>query len=92
VVAGLLVGVGVFLVGLVVTFAGAGPRGRVRGFTLLAFGAVLAVATAPPRPSWVVAVTVALTLVPLVVIADVLGRRLEARPDRDPVTLDDDPR
>ena len=88
--AGLALGLAVFLAGLAVTFAGAGLRGRVVGLTGMAAGALLAVVAAPPRPSWLVATTVAVTLVPLVGIAVALQRRLASRLERAP-SLDDDP-
>ncbi len=84
-------GVVVFLAGFAIVYAGTRPRGRVVGFAVLSGGAVVIVAAAGPAGSVAAAGTVAATLVPLLVFAAVLARRLEARPDSRP-SLDDDPR
>ena len=89
--AGLGIGLAVFLAGLGVVFAGARFRGRLAGLAGMALGALLAVVAAPPRPSWLAAATVAVTLVPLLVIALLLHRRLAARSGRSDSSLDDDP-
>ncbi len=88
--AGLALGGAVFLAGLALTFADARLRGRVIGLSGMALGALVVVVAAPPRPSWLVAATVAVTLVPLIAIAMVLHRRLAAQLGRAP-SLDDDP-
>ena len=86
----LLAGVVLYLVGLVSTFTGAGLRGRVVGLAVISAGAGIAVIAAPPTHSWPAALTVAATLVPLVVVAVVLRRRVaEVAGDRE-ATLDDD--
>lgn len=90
--AGLGVGLAVFVVGLVATFAGPDPGRRVPGLAGMAGGALLVVAAAPPRPSLVVAGTVAATLVPLLLIALALHRRLVRRTAPGRASLDDDPR
>jgi hypothetical protein len=86
----LVVGVGLYLAGLVITFSGAGLGGRVVGLAVVSAGAGLAVVFAPPVRSWPAAITVALTLIPLVLVAMALRRRVdEAAGDRG-ATLDDD--
>lgn len=91
---GLAIGAAVAVVGLVVVFAGGRPRGRVVGFVVLAVGAVLALVGAAPRSSGSVAVTVGVTLVPVLVVADQLRRRLERHEaaGTSPISLDDEPR
>jgi hypothetical protein len=89
---GLGLGVAVFVVGLVVTFAGSRVSRRVPGFAIAAVGAVLAVGSSSARPSWPVALTVALTLVPLVLVAAGLARRLDHLTRAGDASLDDDPR
>lgn len=91
---GLVLGGAVFAAGLVVVFAGARPRGRLAGFVLLAVGAVIALVGGAPRSAGSVALTVGVTLVPLLVVADLLRRQLEraGEADQEPVTLDDEPR
>jgi hypothetical protein len=89
---GLGLGVAVFVVGLVATFAGTRVRRRVPGFAIAAVGAVMAVAASSARPAWPAAITVALTLVPLVLVAAGLARRLDHVTRPGDATLDDDPR
>jgi hypothetical protein len=89
---GLWLGVVVFLVGLVLTFAGTRVDRRVPGFAVAAVGAVITVAASSARPAWPAAVTVALTLVPLVLVAVGLARRLDHVTRPGAATLDDDPR
>ena len=89
---GLGLGVAVFLVGLVLTFAGSRVGRRVPGFAVTAVGAVIAVGASSARPAWPAAITVALTLVPLVVVATGLARRLDHVTRPGGATLDDDPR
>lgn len=84
-------GVAVFIAGFVTVYAGTHPRGRVLGFGVLSAGAVVIVAAAGPAGSWAAAGTVGFTLVPLLVVAALLARRLEARRGSRP-SLDDDPR
>jgi ascorbate-specific PTS system EIIC-type component UlaA len=86
----LLVGIGLHLVGLAVTFSGAGLRGRVVGLALVSAGAGIAVAVAPPVRSWPATLTVAATLVPLVVVAALLRQRVAQVAGPEEVTLDDD--
>lgn len=86
----LLAGVVLYLAGLGSTFAGAGLRGRVVGLAVIAAGAGIAVISAPPIRSWQAAVTVAATLVPLVLVAAALRRRVEEIAGDRQVTLDDD--
>jgi hypothetical protein len=88
---GLLVGVGIHLLGLVVTFSGADLRGRVVGLALVSAGAGVAVAVGPPVRSWPTTITVAATLVPLVVVAALLRQRVAQVAGYEEVTLDDDP-
>jgi len=85
----LLSGVVLYLVGLAATFVGAGLRGRVVGLAVISGGAGIAIISALPIRSWQAAVTVAVTLVPLVLVAAALRRRVEKVADRR-VTLDDD--
>jgi hypothetical protein len=87
---GLLAGMVLHLVGLVVTFSGAGLRGRVVGLALLSAGAGLAVVLAPPIRSWPATITVAATLVPLVIVAALLRRQVVRVSRPETVTLDDD--
>jgi hypothetical protein len=87
---GLLAGMVLHLVGLVVTFIGAGLRGRVVGLALLSAGAGLAVVLAPPIRSWPATITVAATLVPLVIVAALLRRQVVRVSRPETVTLDDD--
>lgn len=87
---GLLVGVSLHLLGLVVTFSGADLRGRVVGLALVSAGAGVAVAVGPPVRSWPATITVALTLVPLVVVAALLRQRVAQVAGYEEVTLDDD--
>jgi hypothetical protein len=89
VAAGLALASAVFLAGLVSTFVGPGLRGRVVGLSGMAIGALAMVVAAPPRPSWLAAATVAVTLAPLIAIALVLHRRLATQLGRAP-SLDDD--
>lgn len=89
---GLLAGVVVFLAGAVVTFLGTGLRGRAVGLAGMATGAAVTLVAAPPRPTWPLAVATAGTLVPLLLVAVGLRRRLEAGARDRAVTLDDDPR
>ncbi len=86
----LLVGIVLHLVGLAVTFSGAGLRGRVLGLALVSAGSGLAVVVAPPIRSWPATITVAATLVPLVIVAMLLGRRVVRVAGSEEVTLDDD--
>jgi len=86
----LVVGVAVYLAGLVITFAGARLGGRVIGLAVVSAGAGLAVAFAPPARSWPAAITVALTLIPLVVVAGLLRRRVDEVAGERGATLDDD--
>ena len=88
--AALGLGGAVFLAGLALTFASPRLRGRVVGLSGMALGALVLVVASPPRPSWLVAATVAVTLAPLIAIAVVLHRRLAAQLGRAP-SLDDDP-
>jgi hypothetical protein len=89
---GLGLGVAVFVTGLVLTFAGTRVGRRVPGFALAAVGAVIAVGASSARPAWPAAITVALTLVPLVLVAAGLARRLDHVTRPGDATLDDDPR
>lgn len=86
----LLVGIVLHLVGLAVTFSGAGLRGRVIGLALVSTGAALAVVVAPPVRSVTATITVAATLVPLVIVAELLRRRVARVAGSEEVTLDDD--
>lgn len=86
----LLLGVLLHLVGLVVTFAGPGLRARVVGLAVLAFGAGAALVVAPPIRSWPATITIAVTLIPLVVVAAYLRREVLRIAAPDEVTLDDD--
>lgn len=98
----LIGGLVVFAAGFAVVFAGARPGARVAGFLIQSVGAVTAIAAARPAGpagSWAVAVTVALTLAPLLVIALALARKLDALTMVDPersgaarASLDDEPR
>lgn len=87
---GLLVGIGLHLAGLVVTFSGADLRGRVVGLAMVSAGAGFAVAFGPPVRSWPTTIAVALTLVPLVVVAALLRQRVVQVAGHEEVTLDDD--
>lgn len=87
---GLLVGIGLHLAGLAVTFGGAGLRGRVVGLALMCAGAGLAVVLAPPVRSWPATLTVTATLLPLVLVAVLLRRRVAQAAGSEEVTLDDD--
>lgn len=84
-------GVIVFVAGFATVYAGTRPRGRVVGFSVLSAGAIVIVAAAGPAGSWAAAGTVGFTLVPLLVFAAVLARRLESGPGPR-ASLDDDPR
>jgi hypothetical protein len=86
----LLIGIGLHLVGLAVTFSGARLRGRVVGLAMVSAGAGLAVVAAPPLRSWPATITVAATLLPLVIVAELLRRRVARMAGREEVTLDDD--
>ncbi|TVP73781.1 MAG: hypothetical protein EA340_01960 [Nitriliruptor sp.] len=86
----LVVGVVVYLAGFVLTFSGSGLGGRVIGLAIVSVGAGLAVAFAPPTRSWPAAITVALTLIPLVVVAAALRRRVDEVAGERGATLDDD--
>lgn len=86
----LLASVAGYLVGLVVTFAGPELRLRVVGLALMSAGAGGAVIVAPPVRSWPAAVTVAVTLVPLVGVAVGLRRLVDRYAGPDGATLDDD--
>lgn len=86
----LLAGVVLYLAGLGSTFVGAGLRGRVVGLAVISAGAGIAVISAPPIRSWQAAVTVAATLVPLVLVAAALRRRVDEIAGDRQVTLDDD--
>lgn len=86
----LVVGVVVFLAGLVITFSGARLRGRVIGLAIMSVGSGLAVMFAPPSRSWPAAITVALTLIPLVLVAAALRRRVDEVAGERGATLDDD--
>lgn len=86
----LLASVAGYLVGLVVTFAGPELRVRVIGLALMSAGAGAAVIVAPPLRSWPAAITVAVTLVPLVAVAVRLRRLVERRAGPGGATLDDD--
>jgi hypothetical protein len=87
---GLLVGIGLHLTGLVVTFAGAGLRGRVVGLALMCGGAGITVVLAPPVRSWPATLTVAATLLPLALVAALLRRQVVRAAGSAEVTLDDD--
>ncbi|MFO7777147.1 MAG: hypothetical protein R6V28_02215 [Nitriliruptoraceae bacterium] len=86
----LSIGIALHLVGLAVTFSGAGLRGRVMGLALVSAGAGLAVVVAPPLRSWPATITVAVTLVPLVIVAALLRRRVVKVAGSEEVTLDHD--
>lgn len=86
----LLIGVALHLVGLAVTFSGAGLRGRVVGLALVSAGAGVAVVAAPPVRSLTATIVIAVTLVPLVIVAALLRRRVAQVAGSDEVTLDDD--
>lgn len=86
----LLVGIGLHLVGLATAFGGAGLRGRVIGLALVSAGAGLAVVAAAPIRSLTATITVAVTLVPLVIVAELLRRHVARVAGAEEVTLDDD--
>lgn len=86
----LLAAIALHLAGLVVTFSGARFAGRVLGLVMVSAGAGLAVVVAPPDRSWPSAVTVALTLLPLVVVVLVLWQRVQRASGSRPASLDDD--
>lgn len=86
----LLIGIALHLVGLSLTFSGAGLRGRVIGLALVSAGAGLAVVAAPPVRSLTATITIAATLVPLVIVADLLRRRVARVAGIEQPTLDDD--
>jgi hypothetical protein len=86
----LVVGIVLHLAGLVITFSGARLGGRVIGLAVVSAGAGLAVAAAPPVRSWPANVTVALTLLPLVLVAVLLRRRVDEVAGEQEATLDDD--
>ena len=86
----LVLGVVLYLAGLVITFSGPGLRGRVVGLALVSAGAGLAVVFAPPVRSWPAAITVALTLLPLVLVAEALRRRVDEVAGERGATLNDD--
>lgn len=89
---GLGLGMALFLIGLVLTFAGTRVARRVPGFAVAAVGAVVAVGASSARPAWAAATTVGLTLVPLLLVAAGLARRLDHITRPGDATLDDDPR
>lgn len=73
----LVVGLVVFVAGLIIVFARPELRGRVVGFAVLSLGAVTVVAAAGPTGAWTAALTVGATLIPLIVLAAWLAGRLE---------------
>jgi hypothetical protein len=85
------IGVGLFAVGLAVTFAGVRSRPRVLGLAGMAAGAlVVLVASDPSNPTvWAVAVTTGATLAGLVWFATLLARWAAERGEG-PATLDDE--
>ncbi|GEM_PF-3282761 len=86
----LVVGIVLYLAGLALTFSGAGLGGRVIGLAVVSAGAGLAVVFAPPLRSWPAAITVALTLIPLVLVAAALRRKVDQVAGERGATLDDD--
>jgi hypothetical protein len=86
----LVVGIVLHLAGLVITFGGARLGGRVIGLAVVSAGAGLAVAAAPPVRSWLANIIVALTLIPLVLVAAALRRKVEQVAGERGASLDDD--
>lgn len=80
-----------FVVGLVATFLGAGVRGRVRGLTMMAAGALwgLAAAGPPEAATWVFVAAAVATLVGMIGFAAVLARRLAGSDDGKDSTIDE---